>query len=213
MWELTNEAIQVIVRNLRIDSEGDEVVRFYACKTLENICAQSNSAGHKFTTLETINYLLGIFQQPALPPNAQQRVGALEARVSLQTSAAVALSHICRLNSQLFPTIFERITPKVYCQTLAEGTPRVQQAFITMLNLALIANVFGKLNEILLAECSFLPSLVKLNEHQSIVIRGKCLLTFLLLFKLDFRWMSVVQNQVKFFNMLDRVLRDNYKYV
>lgn len=25
--------------------------------------------------------------------------------------------------------------------------------------------------------------------------------------------MAVVQNQVKFFNMLDRVLRDNYKYV
>lgn len=39
------------------------------------------------------------------------------------------------------------------------------------------------------------------------------MLTFLLLFKLDFRWMSVVQHQVKFFNMLDRVLRDNYKYV
>jgi hypothetical protein len=61
VWELSNDAIQVIVRNLRIDSEGDEVVRFYACKTLENICAQSNSAGLKFTTLETINYLLGIF--------------------------------------------------------------------------------------------------------------------------------------------------------
>jgi len=68
----------------------------------------------------------------------------------------------------------------------------VQQAFITMLNLALIANVHSKLNDVLLQEPEFLPSLVKLNEHQSIVIRGKCLLTFLLLFKLDFRWMSVV---------------------
>lgn len=68
----------------------------------------------------------------------------------------------------------------------------MQQAFITMLNLALIANVHSKLNDVLLQEPEFLPSLVKLNEHQSIVIRGKCLLTFLLLFKLDFRWMSVV---------------------
>ena len=89
----------------------------------------------------------------------------------------------------------------------------MQQAFITMLNLALTANVYPKINDILLAEESFLPSLIQLHEHHSIVIRGKCLLTFLLLFKLDFRWMSVVQNQVKFFNMLDRVLRDNYKYV
>ena len=82
-----------------------------------------------------------------------------------------------------------------------------------MLNLALTANVYPRINEILLAEETFLPSLIQLHEHHSIVIRGKCLLTFLLLFKLDFRWMAVVQNQVKFFNMLDRVLRDNCKYV
>ena len=125
----------------------------------------------------------------------------------------MALSHICRLQPHLFPTIFERITPSVYCSTLIEGQPRVQQALITMLNLALTANVFPKINETLLNEENFLPSLIQLHEHHSIVIRGKCLLTFLLLFKLDFRWMQVVQHQVKFFNMLDRVLRDNYKYV
>ena len=94
----------------------------------------------------------------------------------------------------MFHSIFERITAPVYCSTLTDGSPRVQQAFITMLNLALTANVFPKINDILLAEPAFLTSLMKLHEHQSIVIRGKCLLTFLLLFKLDFRWMSVVQN-------------------
>lgn len=107
-------------------------------------------------------------------------------------SSAVALSHICGLNPQLFESIFERITAPVYCNTLIEGNARVQQAFITMLNLALTANVYPKINDILLSEESFLKSLMKLHEHQSIVIRGKCLLTFLLLFKLDFRWMSVV---------------------
>jgi hypothetical protein len=111
---------------------------------------------------------------------------------NLRTSAAVALSHICRLQPHLFPTIFERISPPVYCSTLIEGQPRVQQALITMLNLALTANVFPKINETLLNEENFLPSLIQLHEHHSIVIRGKCLLTFLLLFKLDFRWMSVV---------------------
>ena len=61
VWELSNDAIHTIIRNLRMDADGDEVVRFYSCKTLENICAQSTSAGHKFTTLETINHLLAIF--------------------------------------------------------------------------------------------------------------------------------------------------------
>ena len=54
---------------------------------------------------------------------------------------------------------------------------------------------------------------MKLLEHHSIVIRGKCLLTFLLLFKLDFRWMALVDSEVKFFHLLDRLARDNYKYV
>lgn len=54
---------------------------------------------------------------------------------------------------------------------------------------------------------------MRLIEHHSIVIRGKVLLTFLLLFKLDFRWMAIVDTEVKFFHVLDRLARDNYKYV
>jgi hypothetical protein len=65
---------------------------------------------------------------------------------------------------------------------------------------------------------------MKLLEHHSIVIRGKALLTFLLLFKQDYRWMAVVgvpysggaesgTTGVKFFHLLDRLSRDNYKYV
>jgi len=82
-----------------------------------------------------------------------------------------------------------------------------------MLNLALAANTYPKINEILLHEETFLRSLMRLLEHHSIVIRGKCLLTFLLLFKLDFRWMAIVDIEVKFFHILDRLTRDNYKYV
>ncbi len=36
-WEISDDAIAIIVKSLR-DSE-DETVRFYACKTLENITA------------------------------------------------------------------------------------------------------------------------------------------------------------------------------
>lgn len=38
-------------------------------------------------------------------------------------------------------------------------------------------------------------------------------MTFLLLIKLDFRWMTTIQHEIKFFNELDKILRDNYKYV
>lgn len=59
IWEIPDEAINVVIRSLR--SSEDETVRFYACKTLENIAAQSTSAGHKFATLESLTYLLAIF--------------------------------------------------------------------------------------------------------------------------------------------------------
>jgi hypothetical protein len=132
---------------------------------------------------------------------------------SMRTSAAVALSHICKLNPSLFGVVFEKISPRKFCETIAEGTNRVQQAFITMLNLALAANSYPKLNEILLNEPIFLKSLVKLMEHHSIVIKGKSLLTFLLLFKLDFKWMAIVESEIKFFHILDRLSRDNFKYI
>jgi hypothetical protein len=66
---------------------------------------------------------------------------------------------------------------------------------------------------VLLQEKQFLQALISLHEHNWIVIRGKCLLTFLLLFKQDYRWISIVQHQVKFFNMLERALKDSFKYV
>ena len=133
----------------------------------------------------------------------------------IRISAAIALSHICKLNPQLFPIIFETISPSRFCETLMHGNgqSRVQQAFITMLNLALHNIYFPEISTVLLQEKVFFQALLRLLEHQHIVIRGKCILTFLLLFKLDFRWMTAVQREIKFFNELDKVLKDNYKYV
>jgi len=82
-----------------------------------------------------------------------------------------------------------------------------------MLNLALSNGGFPKITEVLLKDSSFLEALVKMIDHTSIVIRGKCLLTFLLLFKQDYRWMTAVDVKVKFFHILDRVTKDTFKYV
>ena len=82
-----------------------------------------------------------------------------------------------------------------------------------MLNQALASSSYPKLPELLLSEPTFLGSLIRLLEHHSIVIRGKALLTFLLLFRSNFRWLAIVDPEVKFFHVLDRLARDNYKYV
>lgn len=59
IWEIPESAINIIVTCLA--STEDETVRFYACKTLENITAQSISAGYQFATLKVATQLLNIY--------------------------------------------------------------------------------------------------------------------------------------------------------
>jgi hypothetical protein len=76
----------------------EEIVRFYACKTVENITAQSISAGCHFATLEVGTQLLNIYHTTK--------------NENFKISAAVSISHICKLNTTLFPTIYESLTVK-----------------------------------------------------------------------------------------------------
>ena len=45
------------------------------------------------------------------------------------------------------------------------------------------------------------------------MIRGKVVMTILLLINIDFTWIAAVQHRIHFFNELDTLLRDHYKYV
>jgi len=128
-----------------------------------------------------------------------------------KTSAAVSVSHICKLNTTLFPTIFESITCKQFSLALMEGSQRIQQAFLTMINIAL-TQPYPKLNDTLQEDEVFQKAVSQLLENQSIVLRGKAILTFLLLFKMNSQWMIIAVQQ-DFYKNIDKLLRDNYKYV
>ena len=51
-----------------------------------------------------------------------------------------------------------------------------------------------------------------LQNSSSIVLRGKSLLTFLLLFKMNPKWF-VIAIEMEFYKNIDKLLRDNFKYV
>jgi|TARA_B110001450_G_scaffold226088_1_gene224661 serine/threonine-protein kinase ULK4 len=195
VWNLAPVAIKSLVKCL--NQGEDEVVRFYACKTIENITAQSISAGCNFATLEVATLLLNIYHTVTMD--------------SFRTSAAVSVSHICKLNTTLFPTIFESITCKQFSQALLDGSQRIQQAFLTMINIAL-TQPYPKLNDTLQEDDTFQSAISQLLENQSIVLRGKAILTFLLLFKMNPQWMIIAVEQ-DFYKNIDKLLRDNYKYV
>jgi hypothetical protein len=130
---------------------------------------------------------------------------------SFKTSAAVSVSHICKLNTTLFPTIFESITCKQFSQALQDGTQRIQQAFLTMVNIAL-TQPYPKLNDILQEDDTYQAAISQLLESQSIVLRGKAILNYLLLFKMNPQWL-IIAIEKDFYKNIDKLLRDNYKYV
>jgi len=67
---------------------------------------------------------------------------------------------------------------------LLEGSQRIQQAFLTMINIAL-TQPYPKLDDTLQSDDTFQSAISQLLENQSIVLRGKAILTFLLLFKMN----------------------------
>lgn len=94
VWVISEEAILTLLKCLK--PYEDEIVRFYACKAIENITAQSQSAGHLLATVPTCKCLLEAFLK-----------GGKESYVN---TAAVALSHVCKLNPDLFNYVIESIS-------------------------------------------------------------------------------------------------------
>lgn len=122
VWVISEEAINTLIKSMR--PYEDEIVRFYACKAIENITAQSQTAGHSLATIPTCKALLDAFIN-----------GGKDSYVN---TAAVALSHVVKLNPSLFNYVIDYIPLEDICTVLNDGHSRVQQAFITMVNVALL---------------------------------------------------------------------------
>mmetsp|Transcript_8196 Transcript_8196/g.16118 ORF Transcript_8196/g.16118 Transcript_8196/m.16118 type:complete len:1213 (+) Transcript_8196:4271-7909(+) len=195
VWEVSTSQVALLIRVMR--QTDDEVLRFYAVKTIENITAQSQSAGVRFAISDTATQLIAVFNTSKLE--------------TLRVSAIVAVSHVTRLNPSLFAGVIERLTLRTIVSCLTEGSARVQQAILTMLILGLQSPP-QRLSTTLLDDRGFFPALVGLFENNEVVIRGKSLLVFMFLVKLNTRWLSKAC-EGKFFPLIERMSRDNYKYV
>lgn len=71
-----------------------------------------------------------------------------------------------------------------------------------MLNIELNKGNNNILVQSLAEEPLFLQGLQKLLEHQNIVIKGKSIITILLLFKMNPFWLLLVQD-IKFYTIID----------
>lgn len=194
-WDIPNQVISNIIKISR--NTEDEIFRFYASKTIENICAQSKKAGLKFASTEVALNFLNIFM------TAKSE--------SFQSSAVIGLSHVLRLNSSVINIILEKMPIKTLTQKLSEDQPRNQQALLTIILCACI-NPPPKFISSLIEDKVFIKTIFEFLENSSIVIRSKTLLIINFLLKSSTKSLLKIADH-KFFTILDKTLRDYYKYV
>lgn len=193
-WEIPNTVFSLVIRTSK--TAEDEALRFYACKTIENICAQSIKAGTRFSTPEVLVNFIGIYTGSK--------------HESFKTAAAVAISHIIRLNSALISVFCEKFPNKVLVSALVEEQSRIQQGFLTTVLYIFINE--SRYISTLTEDRQFLSNIVTLLESSVIVIRGKALLVSYFIVKSNAK--SLVKlSELKFFTILDKLIKDSYKYV
>jgi hypothetical protein len=121
----------------------------------------------------------------------------------LKLSAVAALSHMIRLNPNLFQTFSGWLGSNFFFNYLKESDEKSQQALISILCYCFYHNKNYEANFQVLTE---------LLESPGIVIRGKSLLCFMFLLKNNMNYLFQLVNS-RFFSIIDRLLKDNYKYV
>ena len=113
------------------------------------------SAGHLFATAATSDLLVAV-------------AGSTE-NEHLRVSACVALSNLARLNGALFYRVLEKMGLKPFAGMLMDSNARIQQPFLTMLNMAILnsSSEGGKVAALLLVNNEILvPCLSPLLEHR-----------------------------------------------
>ena len=108
-WSISKDACTALLTSLK--SYEDETVRYYACKAVENIAAQSSSAGHLLANSATCKLLLDVFL------NGEKE--------SFANTGAIALGHLVKINPSLFDYILDIITSTDLCRILTESNARV----------------------------------------------------------------------------------------
>lgn len=193
-WEIPATIFALVIRTTK--SSDDEAVRFYACKTIENISAQSQKAGSRFSTNEVLITMINIYNSTKYE--------------SFKSSASVVISHVIRLNPSTITVFLDKFPVKNISAALSDEQPRIQQSFLTIL-LYIFVNE-QRPNTQITDDRGLLSNLISTLESSAIVVRGKSLLVLYFILRSNPRVLSRL-SEMKIFTILEKLLRDSYKYV
>ncbi|EAS06928.2 Serine/Threonine kinase domain protein (macronuclear) [Tetrahymena thermophila SB210] len=196
-WQIQGFVLQFLIKVLKSENE-DELVKYYACKTIENITAQSVETGQQFANPETCLAMAGLYLSST--------------NEGLKQSAMISLQHMTMLNNSLTDVVLNSLGKvQGIKDILRDGSNRVQQALLTITNLQILISE-TELTQSLLNDLQFIESITHLLDNQSLVVRGKVILTIFLIIKVNTKAL-VLLAQTKFFTALEKISRDSQTYV
>jgi hypothetical protein len=163
-WKISDESLSSLL--YAIDLNRDDIVKFYAVKSIENITALTGIAKIYFAKNEQfLNKMLDIFK---FSKNSELRI-----------SAIYTVSHLIRLEPKLIKNFLDKKSLNEIKKNLEEEIPKIQQAII---NCILFGTYYD--NTVLISSDSFINFccfLIQTLEYSNFIIKMKIILLFALI--------------------------------
>ena len=164
-WNISIESINALLYAL---THNDEVVQFYALKTIENTVILTNVAKAYFASNdEFINRISEIYFNEHYD------------NIEIKTSALNTIAHIVKLEPMLMKVFINTFTNETLGNVINKESSKNQQCVINIILFGIVGNV-NNINIINFDDV--MPSLINLLESANSVIRGKIILLLSLVF-------------------------------
>jgi len=189
-WEIQTHHVELFESLLEYSEPT--TLCYFACRTIENVLSQSKIASKKFA-----KYSIGLKIAKVFKQSSEE---------DLKVSSAVALCHFIRNKPQLFNEIVNGDFEHLFLRSFEEGALKVQQAFLTILCIALKHNLC-------MISCEVVTSiLLPMLESQVIPIRAKAALGFHFLIQQTPEILSSL-HFTSFYSVLHKLSKDKHLYV
>ena len=191
-WNISNESIVSLLYALK---HNEEVVQFYALKTIENTVTLTTIAKTYFAMNDSfVNAISDIY--------FNERCDNYE----IKTSALSTISHIVKLEPNLMKAFIEKFKVDSLRNCLSKETSKNQQCIINIMLFGIVGNV----NNIKLIDFDDLMlTLVNLLETANSVVRGKIILLLSLVFSDKY---LISKFGEKVFNLMLKLRKDKHHY-
>lgn len=139
VWDMPSACFTTLLKVLRNTAE-DEIVRFYACKTIENITAQAKIVGNKFAQLDILLSLISLYAGAKLD--------------LMKVSIVSCFHHSVVLNDSLLEPLLDKLGTKHLIQTFEnlDTNNKINQILMGLVITQLYSNPGSKLSKLLLED-------------------------------------------------------------